>query len=154
MLPPGGVPGGFRQVETVESVGSGGGVLSGSWNRVHNTIELPPGSQPGRELVVVTTPDLRTITPSTYRDVPPRLEGHRPLYAVGVLLQSGGRPVVDRRFVTLRLAGKEFTRADFVLFFSTTRHGFVPAPKGHARCVNGHVVVRFRAGTELLVLGG
>lgn len=148
-----GVPGGLRNVVTAFSVANSGKIVQGKVGHVRLRLIIKRGTAPSGEQVVITRDDLSLITPRKYKRVPKHVQHDRALFALSVFLIKNGREIRDRKFITLDLAGKQFSRADYVVVYSPKAHGFMPAPKNHARVVNGHVVVRFLAGTEFAVLG-
>jgi hypothetical protein len=116
-------------------------------------LAIPPGAAPRGEQVVVTRARVAAIDSRDFRRVPARFQSARTIFACGVVLDRGGTSVVDRRYLVLRIASRRFRRAsDYVVVYSTKQHAFVPAPRGHARVVDGNAVVRLRAGTQVAVI--
>lgn len=152
ILPGGGVPGGFRGVLTAQTVSKFGAVIHGRVDRVFIAIDVPRGAAPGGEEVIVTKAALGLIRQSQYRRVPAGVKNEKAIFALGVLFQKNQHAVQEQGFVRVDLAGKQFHRGEYVVVYSAAARGFVPAPRGQARVVNGHAVVRFKAGTEFAVL--
>jgi len=152
VLPVGGVPGGFRSILTAITVSDHGRVIAGHFDGVFGRVVIPSGAARFGEQVIVTRARTGSITTTMLHGVPPPVERDHTIFALGVLFQRDQRPFKDARFVNIDLAGRQFARSDYVVVYSPSAHGFVPAPKGHARVVNGHVVVRVETGTELAVL--
>jgi hypothetical protein len=151
-LPSGGVPGGYRSVVTAVTVSRGGQIIRETFEGILGIIDVPLGSAPHGEQLIVTKGATGAINASDLKHVPANVARDHAIYALAVLFQRYQRPVENSKFVTIMLHGKQFRRGDYVVVYSPAAHGFVPAPKGTARAVNGEVVVRFRAGTELAVL--
>lgn len=152
ILPSGGVPGGFRGVITAITVSKTGRMIHGTVDHAFLRLIIPAGAAPFGEQVVITKATLSSITTREYRRLPKNVMHDRAIYALGVLFQKNRRAIGDNKFATIELSGKQFSRFDYVVVYSSFAHGFVPAPKGHARVVNGHVLIRFRVGTEFAVL--
>lgn len=153
ILPAGGVPGGFRGVITAITVPKSGRMIHGTVDHAFIRLIIPAGAAPFGEQVVVTKAVLSSITTREYRRLPKNVMHDKAIYALGVLFQKNQRAIGDNKFATIEVSGKQFSRFDYVVVYSSFAHGFVPAPKGHARVTNGHVVVRFQVGTEFAVLG-
>ncbi|MDA8034273.1 MAG: hypothetical protein M0T71_08925 [Actinomycetota bacterium] len=152
VLPPGGVKGGFSSVDVAVTVPRKGKLINVNVNGARLTISVPGGAAPKGEQLVVTTGNPTPIKGSALRNVPKNVAREKAVYAMGILLQRDHTPVTDKALVTVTLTGKQFKKGDYVVVYSPKLHAFVPAPKFHARVVNGKVVVKFPAGTEFAVL--
>jgi hypothetical protein len=156
ILPPG-ISGGFAGVLIAFTVSNVGKVIQTTTteNGSHVSLRLviPVGTAPSGEEVVVVKPTLSLITPSDYRRVPKSVRKDRVLFALGVLFQKNQHAIADEKSVTLDLSCELFSRADYVVVYSSAAHGFVPVPAPElATLVKGHLALRFRVGTELAVL--
>ena len=156
VLPPG-IPGGFAGVLTAFTVSNIGKVIQTTTMekgaRVSLRLVIPLGAAPYGEEVVVVKPTLSLIAPSDYRRVPKSVRKDRVIFALGVLFQKNQRAIADEKRVTLDLSCGLFSRADYVVVYSSAAHGFVPVPATElATLVKGHLALRFRVGTELAVL--
>lgn len=152
ILPAGAVPGGFAHVVATVPVTAKGRVIAGRSNGVAGKLVVAPGSLASGTDVLITTPHLAKIPHAKLR-VPAKQAALRPIYGLGVLFQQAGHRAVNKKLVTLTFSSKRFTRQDYVVIYYAAQHAFVPAPKRHARCTPGVCVVKFTAGTEVLVLG-
>ncbi len=147
------VPGGFRDVVTAVGVTRAGGTVAVRLAGARVRLTIPPGAAPRGEQIVVTRARDAAIGPRDLARVPAHDRSARTIFACGVVLDRGGAPVVDRRFLVLRIASRRFRRAaDYVVVYSERAHAFVPAPRGHARVVDGNAVIRLRAGTQVAVI--
>ena len=151
-LPTTGVPGGFTKVFTAVVIPTKGRVVSGKIGGITLSFDVPPGAAPRGEQLVVTISDLKLVTVGQFRRVPKFLLHWHPVFALGVLLQYGGKPTVDKKFVTVKLSSKMFHAPDYLLEYSPTARGFVPFPKFHTYVANGEALMLIPAGTELVVV--
>jgi hypothetical protein len=156
-LPPG-IPGGFTQVFTATTVPPKGTVVTGDLNHInhlipkaHLELQVPPLAAPLGEQAVVTLANTSNIKPSLYKYVPKFVKDWKPVFALAVLLQHNGKGVRDNGYVTIRLTASQF-KFGYIVEWSPKLHAFIPAPKFHARVLDGQVVVRFRSSTEFAVL--
>ncbi len=150
---PSAVPGGFRAVATAVDTTKAGRVVALRLAGTSVRIAVPRGAAPRGEQIVVTRATAAAIVPRDLRRVPAPYRSARAIFAIGLLFDRYGSPVVNDKFVVVRLASPVFRRAfDYVVVYSSAARGFVPAPRGHARVVDGHAVVRVRVGTEIAVI--
>ncbi len=149
---PGHLPGGYRRVIAAVTVSDRGRVLAGKYQGTRLRVVVPRGAAPHGEQLVLTSARARSISGRDLARVPRAVRHDHAVYALAVLLQRDQRPVTDRRLVTLELTGRQFSRSEYVVVWSPRLRRFVPAPRGHARVVDRHLVVRMRASTEIAVL--
>lgn len=153
VLPRTGIPGGFRTVVSAVSISRSGRVVHEVLDRVSEMILVPKGSTRSPEQIVVTRPNLKAIKRTLLKDVPTRVRRDKAIYGLGFVFDRRNESVTNSKFATITLTSKLFSRKDYVVVYSAKQHGFVPAPRGTARCVKDHVVVRFRTGNEFVVMG-
>lgn len=147
------VPGGFRDVVTAVSVTRSGATIAARVAGAKLRIAVPRGAAPRGEQIVVTRARDVAIDSRDFKRVPARFRSATTVFACGIVLDRYGAKVVDSRFVVVRISSPRFRRAsDYVVVYSTRDRAFVPAPRGHARVVDGNAVVRVRAGTEIAVI--
>lgn len=153
VLPTGGVPGGYRSVLTAITVGKSGKIIILRTDGILGRLLVPAGAAPFGEQVILTKAILSGISLKDLKKLPSFLAHPKVVFGLGVLFQRDQHAITGKKFVTFDLSGKQLNRHEFIVVYSPAAHGFVPAPKGHARVVDGHMVIRLLAGTEFLVLG-